>query len=232
MMTSPQVSWLFFKARATSISRSIRKERATRKKQTTDRGPEGCVENGPAAALLVGYVSIQICALLTPVRLGPPCRRPILNATPSPLYARRYTIFFGFLGCLRPGPEASFSFLDQERQSFVRHIRHHFDDFVIGEIVLSEWIAGQYRIKLPAFDCSGENKTAGPGALAPRYEENAIRIVFAEPRPMGIDMLINFTQWSFVTKDYCVHSVFPFQTSDNMTTKDRHETSSPISGMT
>jgi hypothetical protein len=30
-MTSPQVSWLFFKARATSISRSIRKERATRK---------------------------------------------------------------------------------------------------------------------------------------------------------------------------------------------------------
>ncbi len=24
---------------------------------------EGCVENGPATALLVGYVSIQICAL-------------------------------------------------------------------------------------------------------------------------------------------------------------------------
>jgi glutamate/aspartate transport system substrate-binding protein len=35
--------------------------------------------------LLVGYVSIQICALLAP------CRRPILNATTSPLYARRYT---------------------------------------------------------------------------------------------------------------------------------------------
>jgi hypothetical protein len=29
---------------------------------------------------------------LTPVRLGPPCRRPILNATTSPLYARRCTI--------------------------------------------------------------------------------------------------------------------------------------------
>src|SRR5258707_11308243 len=85
MMTSPQVSWLFFKARATSISRSIRKERATRKKQPSNRGPEGCVENGPAAALLVGYRSIQICALL------PPCRRPILNATTSPLYVRRYT---------------------------------------------------------------------------------------------------------------------------------------------
>src|SRR4249919_2351995 len=54
-------------------------------KQPTGPGPEGCVENGPAAALLVGYVSIQICALLAP------CRRPILNATPSPLFARRYT---------------------------------------------------------------------------------------------------------------------------------------------
>src|SRR5258708_12482842 len=28
---------------------------------------------------------------LPPVRLGPPCRRPILNATTSSLYARRYT---------------------------------------------------------------------------------------------------------------------------------------------
>src|SRR6478736_2477406 len=54
-------------------------------KQPTGRGPEGCVENGPAAALLVGYVSIQICALLAP------CRRSILNARTSPLYARRYT---------------------------------------------------------------------------------------------------------------------------------------------
>ncbi|HZC36266.1 MAG TPA: hypothetical protein VE242_11660, partial [Chthoniobacterales bacterium] len=36
----------------------IRVERATRKKQPTGRGPEGCDENGPAAALLVGYVSI------------------------------------------------------------------------------------------------------------------------------------------------------------------------------
>src|SRR6266404_7468933 len=54
-------------------------------KQPTGRGPEGCVENGPAAALLVGYVSIQICALLAP------CRRSILNATTSSLYARRYT---------------------------------------------------------------------------------------------------------------------------------------------
>ena len=44
-------------------------------KQPTGRGPEGCDENGPAAALLVGYVSPWICALLAP------CRRPILIAT-------------------------------------------------------------------------------------------------------------------------------------------------------
>jgi hypothetical protein len=71
-------------------------------KQPTGRVPQGCVENGPAAALLVGYVphhfhaaletkstrSIESgagCALLAP------CRRPILNATTSSLYARRYT---------------------------------------------------------------------------------------------------------------------------------------------
>jgi hypothetical protein len=38
-----------------------------------------------AAALLVGYVSIQICALLAP------CRRPILNATICQLHMRRCT---------------------------------------------------------------------------------------------------------------------------------------------
>ena len=60
-------------------------------------GPEGCVENGPAAVrqwpggCRIRYVSIQIYALLPPVRLGPPCKRPILNATTSPLYVRRYT---------------------------------------------------------------------------------------------------------------------------------------------
>src|SRR5271157_1840734 len=38
---------------------------------------------------------------LLPVRLGPPCRRPILNATTSPLYARRYTRTTGLLLRLR-----------------------------------------------------------------------------------------------------------------------------------
>src|SRR5271165_3618301 len=85
MVTSPQVSWLFFKARAKRPYLSHTGRASNAEKQPTGRGPEGCVENGPAAALLVGYVSIEICALLAP------CRRPILNATTSPLYARRYT---------------------------------------------------------------------------------------------------------------------------------------------
>src|ERR1700726_1840904 len=48
------------------------------------RSPKGCDENGPAAALLLSHVSIQICSFLSPVRLGPPCRRPIFIATPLP----------------------------------------------------------------------------------------------------------------------------------------------------
>src|SRR5271166_977116 len=106
MVTSPQVSWLFFKARAKRPYLSHTGRASNAEKQPTGRGPEGCVENGPAAALLVGYVphhfctggrkpdrSVKWCGMrpLLPVRLGPPCRRPILNATTSPLYARRYT---------------------------------------------------------------------------------------------------------------------------------------------
>src|ERR1700731_4709662 len=48
------------------------------------RSPEGWDEKGPAAGLPLSYVSIQICSFLSPVRLGPPCRRPILIATPLP----------------------------------------------------------------------------------------------------------------------------------------------------
>src|SRR5271166_4690782 len=105
MVMSPQVSWLFFKAvraglpvKRPYLSHTGRASNA--EKQPTGRGPEGCVENGPAAALLVGYVphhfctggrkpdqSVEWCGMrpLLPVRLGPPCRRPILNATTSPL---------------------------------------------------------------------------------------------------------------------------------------------------
>ena len=42
------------------------------------RSPEGCDENGSAAALLLSHVSIQICSFVAP------CRRPILIATPLP----------------------------------------------------------------------------------------------------------------------------------------------------
>src|SRR6202012_4384035 len=86
MVTSPEVSWLFFKARAKRpyVSHAGRSA-AAEEKQPTGPGPEGCVENGPAAALLVGYLSIQICVLLAP------CRRPILNATICQLHMRRCT---------------------------------------------------------------------------------------------------------------------------------------------
>src|ERR1700737_2644484 len=59
---------------------------STAEKQPTGPGPTGCDENGPAAALLVGHVSIQIGSLPPPVRLGPPCRRPILIATKYMLF--------------------------------------------------------------------------------------------------------------------------------------------------
>src|SRR5271170_7416429 len=93
MVMSPQVSWLFLKAVRAGLAvkrpyLSLTGRASNAEKQPTGRGPEGCVENGPAAALLVGYVSIEICALLVP------CQRPILNATTSPLYARLCTRHF------------------------------------------------------------------------------------------------------------------------------------------
>ncbi len=59
MVMSPQVSWLFFKARAKRPYLSHTGRASNAEKQPTGRGPEGCVENGPAAALLVGYVQHQ-----------------------------------------------------------------------------------------------------------------------------------------------------------------------------
>jgi hypothetical protein len=69
-----EVSWLFFKTRKGPISESYGSSEQ-RGKTATGPGPRGCGENGPAAALLVGHVSIQICSLL------PPCWRPISIAT-------------------------------------------------------------------------------------------------------------------------------------------------------
>src|SRR5580692_5155432 len=52
-----------FSRRERSAHISIHMGRASNaEKQPTGRGPEGCVENGPAAALLVGYVSdLDMC---------------------------------------------------------------------------------------------------------------------------------------------------------------------------
>jgi hypothetical protein len=73
MMTSPEVSWLFFKARAKRPYLSYTGRASNAEKQPTGPGPEGCVENRPAAALLVGYVSIRICALrVSPARTALP----------------------------------------------------------------------------------------------------------------------------------------------------------------
>src|SRR5208283_2905510 len=83
-----EVSWLFFKARAMRPYLIHTGRASNAEKQPTGPGPEGCDENGPAAALFVGHVSVQICYLLPLVRLGPPCRRPILIAT-------KYLVFRG-----------------------------------------------------------------------------------------------------------------------------------------
>jgi hypothetical protein len=88
----PEVSWLFFKARAKHSYLSHTGRASNAEKQQTGPGPEGCDENGPAAALLVGHVSIQICFLLAP------CRRPILIATICLLFRGQDTIIQGGRG--------------------------------------------------------------------------------------------------------------------------------------
>jgi hypothetical protein len=50
---------MFFKARAKCPYLCHTGRASNAEKQPTGRGPEGCVENGPAAALLVGYVSFR-----------------------------------------------------------------------------------------------------------------------------------------------------------------------------
>src|SRR3984885_8947386 len=66
MMTSPEVNWLFFKARAKRPYLSHTGRASNAEKQPTGHGPEGCDENGPAAALLVGYVSIRYAPSSSP----------------------------------------------------------------------------------------------------------------------------------------------------------------------
>ena len=113
----PEVSWLFFKARvkrpyASHTGRSA----AAEEKQPTGPGPKGCDENGLAAALLVGHVSIQICSLLPPVRLGPPCRRPILIATIYLLFRGQDTRFTLLSFCCPVWHLADWAFVASSRK--------------------------------------------------------------------------------------------------------------------
>src|ERR1700735_498037 len=55
----PEVSWLFFKARAKRPYLNHTGRASNAEKQPTGAGPKGCDENGPAAALRVGYVQHQ-----------------------------------------------------------------------------------------------------------------------------------------------------------------------------
>jgi hypothetical protein len=59
VVMSPLASWLFFKARATSISKIDMWGASNAEKQPTRHGPKGCAENGPAAALFVGCISLS-----------------------------------------------------------------------------------------------------------------------------------------------------------------------------
>ena len=55
----PEVIWLFFEAGAKRQYLSHTGRAGNVDKQPTGTGPKGWDENGPAAALLVGHVSIQ-----------------------------------------------------------------------------------------------------------------------------------------------------------------------------
>src|ERR1700751_5285256 len=85
--------------RRSYLNRYVRSESGGRRteKQPTGRGPEGCVENGPAAVRRPRD-RLRIDLDMRPLTASPartvrprPDRRPILNATTSLLYARRCT---------------------------------------------------------------------------------------------------------------------------------------------
>ena len=63
----PEVSWLFFQGTNEDPYLTDTGRESNAEKQPTGSGPEGCDENGPTAALLVGYVSIETRSLLPPV---------------------------------------------------------------------------------------------------------------------------------------------------------------------
>jgi len=82
---SPQVSWLIFKARATSISRSIRKERATWKSSQLAAARRVAMKMGRRPRCSSVAYGFRYAPLLAP------CRRPILIATNDMLFRRQDT---------------------------------------------------------------------------------------------------------------------------------------------
>jgi hypothetical protein len=77
MVMSPQVSWLFFKAVRAGLAvkhpylSHTGRSAAAEEKQPTGRGPEGCVENGPARERIgvSAYRCVGVCkASSTPSR--------------------------------------------------------------------------------------------------------------------------------------------------------------------
>ena len=71
MVMSPQVSWLSFKAVRAGLAVKrpylgcIHTGRASNaEKQPTGRGPEGCVENGPAAGETYRRIGVSVCRRL------------------------------------------------------------------------------------------------------------------------------------------------------------------------
>jgi len=77
----PGGDWLFFKERAKRPYSNHTGRASNAEKEPTGPGPEGCDENGLAAALLVGHVSIQICAAPRPAPYFDRNKIHIISAT-------------------------------------------------------------------------------------------------------------------------------------------------------
>ena len=87
----------FSRRRATSILRSVRKERATQKIGQSAIGPPGWLEKGPSASLLVRQVSQRILSSLAPsiqTLLKPTVCLPLMRRCTSlnTVHLRIYTV--------------------------------------------------------------------------------------------------------------------------------------------
>ena len=161
----PEVSWLFFKARAKRPYASHTGRASNAEKQPTGPGPKGCDENGPAAALLVDHVSVQICSLLPPVRLGLPCRRPILIATIYLLFRGQDTSFPGLKILVLRGGALGDLILTLP---VLGEIRKSFPDaevVLLGILPQAQLAAPRYADRVERMDAPGLAALFGEGSL-------------------------------------------------------------------